>query len=62
MTSEKTTFESFSIKELCSLYNISRVTWSKWYKMKKTMIGDKIGGKFTPKQVQIIFQEFGSPV
>ena len=61
MTSEKTTFKSFSIKEICNIYKISRVTWNKWYKMKKKMIGEKIGGKFTPKQVKIIFEEFGSP-
>ena len=62
MTSEKTTVQSYSIKELCTLYNISRVTWYKWYEKKKNLIGDKIGGKFNPKQTTIIFQEFGPPI
>jgi len=64
MTSEKTEnikASPLSIKEICNLYKISSKTWRAWYIKKKEIIGDKIGGKFTPKQVQTIFNEFGTP-
>lgn len=61
MTSEKTKIQALSIKELCALYNISRKTFTKWLNKKKLEIGERTGGKYTIKQVKIIFEEFGSP-
>lgn len=64
MTSEKTDKAipgTLNIKEICSLYKISRKTWKIWYEKKKKVIGEMTGGRFTPRQVEIIFQEFGCP-
>lgn len=50
-----------TLKELASLYEVSRKVFSNWIKPHNTVIGTKTGHYFTPKQIQIIFSILGEP-
>lgn len=51
----------YSIKELCSIYNISRKTYSKWVQLFVKEVGPKLGRYYTVQQVEIIFCKLGLP-
>lgn len=52
---------AYNIKELCSLYNVSRKTFSKWLKPFEQQIGQRQGRYYTVVQVERIFMHIGIP-
>lgn len=51
----------YSFKELCNLYDESPKVLREWLKPHKEAIGDCRGRKYTPKQVEIIFEKLSLP-
>nr|WP_276898483.1 hypothetical protein [Pedobacter kyonggii] len=52
--------QPYSKKELRALYNVSRTTLRVWI-AKISDLGDYIGGRYTPNQIEKIFNHIGKP-
>jgi transposase len=61
MSEKKFTIQSYSIKELRQLYNVSVKTWSSWVAPFKEHLGDIKGKRYTPKQVAVLVSHLGEP-
>ena len=53
--------KAYSITELAELYGRSGKTMKMWLGHIEKEIGPRMGHFYTPKQVGIIFEEFGFP-
>lgn len=51
----------YSKKELAHAYEVSSLTLRNWLKPFNHVIGEYKGRKFTPKQVECIFERLGEP-
>lgn len=49
------------MKELAAEYEVTKRTMSSWLKPHRHAIGEQVARKFTPKQVEIIFNLLGIP-
>lgn len=49
------------VLELSRLYNVSEYTMRRWLKPIREQLGDRVGQKYTPKQVQLIFDHLNPP-
>ena len=58
---ESIKIKAYSKKELAGLYDISTKSLQTWLNSIEKDLGPRIGRFYTPKQVKIIFEEFGSP-
>lgn len=57
---EEITYKALSKKELKEAYNISYKTLRKWLLLVPDL-GSYTGGKFSPKQIERIYNHHGSP-
>lgn len=53
-------YTSYSLKELCNLYSVSKKTMYKWLSTVPDL-GDYLGKRFTPMQVKKIFDKLERP-
>lgn len=53
--------KSYNLTELANLYEETPRTIKNWLKPHKEIIGEKQGQKYSPKQVEKIFQILGLP-
>lgn len=57
----KIQLKSYSISELAVLYQRNVKTIKTWLRPIEKELGSRMGHFYTPKQVKIIFEEFGIP-
>lgn len=57
----KIQLKSYSIGELAVLYQRSVKSINTWIRPIENELGPRMGHFYTPKQVKIIFEEFGIP-
>jgi transposase len=48
-------------KQLASMYDVTHKTLKSWLNRFKDELGEMTGGRFTIKQVEIIFENLGLP-
>jgi hypothetical protein len=53
--------KAYSKKEVANLYEISGKTLQTWLTPLENELGPRVGRFYTPKQVKIMFEEFGIP-
>jgi transposase len=53
--------KNYNLKELSNLYEVETRTMKMWLKRHEAAIGEKDGQRYTPKQVEIIFEKLGLP-
>lgn len=53
--------QALGVPELANLYNVSARVIRQWLKPFNKEIGPRIGQKYTPKQVRIIFAKLDPP-
>ena len=51
----------YTLKEIASLYRVSKLTLKKWLKPFEKDIGERIGHFYSVKQVKIILDKLGTP-
>lgn len=51
----------YTLKELASLYSVSRLTFKRWLKPFEKDIGERNGYFFSIKQIKIILSKLGTP-
>jgi transposase len=52
---------AYSKKEVAVLYKISNKSLTKWLKLLEKELGPRVGHFYSPKQMEIIFKEYGIP-
>jgi hypothetical protein len=52
---------AYTLKEIASLYCVSKLTFKKWLKPFEKDIGDRIGHFYSVKQIKIILDKLGTP-
>lgn len=52
---------AYTLKEIASLYCVSKLTFKKWLKPFEKEIGERIGHFYSVKQVKIILDKLGTP-
>ena len=52
---------AYSLKQIASLYCISKKTFKIWLKPFEKEIGNRVGHFYSVKQIKIIFEKLGTP-
>ncbi|MDX9932938.1 MAG: hypothetical protein RB294_10175 [Bacteroidales bacterium] len=52
---------AMGVLELSKLYRVSEYTMRRWLKPIRKQLGERIGQKYSPKQVQMIFDHLNPP-
>ena len=52
---------AYTLKEIASLYCVSKITFKKWLKPFEKDIGARIGHFYSVKQIKIILEKLGTP-
>jgi hypothetical protein len=52
---------AYNLKELASLYSVSRLTFKRWLKPFEKDIGKRNGYYYSVKQIEIILDKLGTP-
>jgi hypothetical protein len=52
---------AYTLKEIASLYCVSKITFKKWLKPFEKDIGKRIGHFYSVKQIKIILEKLGTP-
>ncbi len=52
---------AYTLKEIASLYCVSKLTFKKWLKPFEKDIGIRIGHFYSVKQIKIILDKLGTP-
>ena len=52
---------AYSKKEVAGLYKMSNKSLTKWLKLLEDELGPRVGHYYSPKQMEIIFREYGIP-
>ena len=52
---------AYTLKEIASLYCVSKITFKKWLKPFEKEIGVRIGHFYSVKQIKIILDKLGMP-
>ena len=57
---KKVFYGALNTKEIAEMMGISVFTASKWIKVIKNELGNRIGYSYSPKQIRIIVEKYGS--
>jgi hypothetical protein len=60
-TENGTPIRAYTLKEIASLYCVSKITFKKWLKPFEKDIGARIGHFYSVKQIKIILEKLGTP-
>ena len=55
------TIRPYTIRELASLYGVSRITFRRWLNRFKHELGERVGRYYSIPQVKIIFRHLDFP-